>query len=103
MLGNFKNTHLLFKDDKQINKRSMLYPEGCHLHGHDHKVYGLASHMFLCLDVCFFNSLQQSIRFKRNTHLELLFLMVCVTQLHQKCGEVPLSYSRSHIIILYNY
>ena len=30
MLGNFKSTHLLFKDEKQIDKRIMLYPEGCH-------------------------------------------------------------------------
>ena len=35
MLGNFKSTHLSITDEKQMDKRSMLYPEGCHLHGRD--------------------------------------------------------------------
>ena len=46
MLGNFKSTYLLFEDEKQIDKRSVLYPEGCHLHGRDHNVYGFISQCF---------------------------------------------------------
>ena len=74
------------------------------MHGRDCNVYGFVSQCFAfeCLLVQWVVTLHSSIRLKRNkcqnTQLELLFLMVCVTQLRQKCGEAPLSYSRSHIV-----
>ena len=35
------------------------------------------------------------VRYQNDRH-DLLYMMVCITPFRQKCGEVPLSYSRSH-------